>query len=44
MKNLKEFINLAFAKKLGKKSNTPYKSTQDELEPGYNPMTGKPRC
>ena len=41
MKNLKEFINLAFAKKLGKKSNTPYKSTQDELEPGYNPMTGK---
>ncbi len=41
MKNLKEFINLTFAKKLGKKPNTSYRSTQDELEPGYNPMTGK---
>jgi len=41
MKNLKEFINLAFVKKLGKKPNISYRSTQDELEPGYNPMTGK---
>ena len=41
MKNLKELINLAFANRLGKKSSTPYRSAQDEFEPGYNPMTGK---
>jgi hypothetical protein len=41
MKNLKELINLAFANRLGKKSSTPYRSSQDEFEPGYNPMTGK---
>jgi len=41
MINLKELINLAFANKLGRKSPTPYRSSQDEFEPGYNPMTGK---
>lgn len=41
MKNLKELINLAFANRLGKKSSTPYRSAQDEFEPGYNPMTGR---
>ena len=41
MKNLRELINLAFANRLGKKSSTPYRSAQDEFEPGYNPMTGK---
>lgn len=41
MKDLKELINLAFTNKLGKKSPKPYRSNQDEFEPGYNPMTGK---
>ena len=41
MKTLKELINLAFANKLGRKSPTPYRSSQDEFEPGYNPMTVK---
>ena len=41
MKDLKELINLAFANRKGKKSPTPYRSSQDEFEPGYNPMTGK---
>ena len=39
--NLGEIINLALLNKIGKKPTTPYRSTQDEFEPGYNPMTGK---
>lgn len=41
MKNLKEFINLAFAKRSNRKPKGNYRSTQSEFEPGYNPMTGK---
>lgn len=39
--NLEEIINLAIANRFGKKSSKSYRSNQDELEPGYNPMTGK---
>jgi len=41
MKNLKELINLAFAKRSNEKPKGNYRSTQSEFEPGYNPMTGK---
>ena len=41
MKNLKELINLAFAKRSNEKPKGNYRSTQSEFEPGYNPMTGR---